>query len=349
MPPGLAHASPDDSAIPEAVRQDPHACYLWACAQSQAAAGYYNRNIRVPIQPGQAVNVRIPVPGADMMDHRQWPEPTVLKAIAPFITAAPRLYWESDQPAYQIHEYIDGDLLDRLTPRGTALPAHVPTDVAHLFARLAAIPHTALPPAPDGLDDDPQRFAHRLWATTRRVYCDLREPFTHLYRRLQVPDDPFEPLHGAWKTIQARPFRIIHADLHRKNMIIRRHQTVFLDWELALYGDPLCDVAIHLHKMGYLPDEHQRFLTAWTTAEPDAATGAWQKDLRLYLIHEQIKSAVLDAVRYAKVIAEGNRTPENQQVLVESLTTKLKMAAPLWGLRTTLDTPQVEAVLRASG
>ncbi|MGW4243281.1 phosphotransferase [Nocardia sp. NPDC004722] len=45
-------------------------------------------------------------------------------------------------------------------------------------------------------------------------------------------------------------------------MIIRNgREVVFLDWELALYGEPVYDVATHLHKMGYQPDEYATFLS----------------------------------------------------------------------------------------
>jgi len=345
-PPRRMRTPTTDFAVLQALGGDPDAYYRQANAQSRAAAGFYNRNIRVLTPSAQSLNVRIPVTGADMMDYRQWPEAAVLQVIAPYVTAAPRLYWESAQPAYQIHEFIDGDLLDQLAPRGVAVPEHVPTDVAHLCARLHAIPRAALPPVPGGLDDDSRRFARRLWDTTRRIYRDLRGPFGRLYRELGVPDDPFEPLNGAWQSFQPKAFRLIHADLHRKNMIIRNRETVFLDWELALYGDPLCEVAIHLHKMTYLPAEQHRFLTAWAAAEPDAATGSWEHDVRLYLVHEQIKSAVLEAVRYAKIIAEGNRTPIEQHLLVTKLVTKLEVAAPLWGLNTAVDASRVEAALR---
>lgn len=154
---------------------------------------------------------------------------------------------------------------------------------------------------------------------------------------------------GAWKELQPRPFRIIHADLHRKNMIVRGTETVFLDWELALFGDPVCDVAIHLHKMSYLPSEREQLLSAWSAAEPDAAQGHWEQDIAVYLRHEQIKSAVLDAVRYAKVLAEGSRTPAGEQILVASLTQKLRVAASVWNLDALVDESHVEAVLRAAG
>ncbi|WP_433678315.1 hypothetical protein [Nocardia sp. CA-119907] len=174
-----------------------HAIYAQACSQPDGVAGFYNRNVRVATGPASAVNVRIPIPGADTMDHRQWPEPAILTAIAPFVTAAPRLYFESTQPKYQIHEFIDGQPLGRLAPRGHAVPGHVPTDVARLFSQLRAIPPSALPPTAGGLDDDPQRFAQQLWDATRQAYLDHRESFHRLYRQLRVPDDPFEALDGA--------------------------------------------------------------------------------------------------------------------------------------------------------
>ncbi|MFJ9366440.1 phosphotransferase family protein [Nocardia sp. NPDC101769] len=84
----------------------------------------------------------------------------------------------------------------------------------------------------------------------------------------QVP--PVATIETGWRTLESRPFRLVHADVHRKNMIIRDGQeVVFLDWELALYGDPVYDVAPHLHKMGYQPDEYATFLRLWATAEPE--------------------------------------------------------------------------------
>ncbi|MBF6171053.1 phosphotransferase [Nocardia blacklockiae] len=200
---------------------------------------------------------------------------------------------------------IDGEVLDKVAPRGHPLPVHVPADVARLFGQLRAIRREALPPTPGGLDDDPQRFARRVWSASRRAYGDHARAHDRLLRRLQIPRDPFEPLDGLWDGLQQRRFRLAHGDLHRKNMIIRDGETVFLDWELALYGDPLYDVAVHLHKMSYLAAERERFVSAWTVAEPGAAHRGWEHDVEIYLVHERIKSAVLDAVRYAKIIAEG--------------------------------------------
>jgi aminoglycoside phosphotransferase (APT) family kinase protein len=39
-------------------------------------------------------------------------------------------------------------------------------------------------------------------------------------------------------------------------MILTEEGTVFLDWELALWGDPLYELAVHFHKMRYQPGDH---------------------------------------------------------------------------------------------
>ncbi|MEV0295384.1 aminoglycoside phosphotransferase family protein [Nocardia sp. NPDC050710] len=325
---------------------DAYAYYREARLRPETSAGYYNHNVRVDGVLG-VVNVRIAVAGADMMDLREWPEAAVLRAIEPFVGAAPRLRWDSTEPGFQLHDYIDGALLDRIAPRGMAVPPHVPHDVAAFFADLSGIPRELLPRVVGGSGDDPAAFARRLSGITARVYRESSGTFGALYRRLGLPEQPLEGVVAAWNTLEARPFRIVHADVHRKNMIIRDDRVVFIDWELALYGDPLYDVATHLHKMGYLPAESETFLTEWVAAEPTAAVGAWERDLRTYLRHERVKSVIVDSVRYAKVLAQGLATADAQRALVTSLAGKLRAAREVWGQDELIDEAEVEAALRA--
>lgn len=328
---------------------DVAALYAHACA-TDSAAGYYNRNVGLTAIDGSSVNVRIPIPDADQMDHRQWPEPAILTAITQYVSAAPRLLWESTGPVFQIQEWIDGAVLNDIAPRGHPVPGHVPADVAQLFGALRKVPRSALPACPGRLDDDVHSFARRLWSTTRNSWAAHHHEFGDLFQQLGIPADPFEPLDDAWKTLRHRPARLLHCDVHRRNMIIRAGETVFLDWELALFGDPLADVATHLHKMAYTNDEQQQFVAEWIAAEPEAVTAdrqEWEQDLQTYLMHEQIKSAVLDAVRYAKVIAERSRSPANEQILVHSLASKIRAAASLWQVPAP-DAAHVEATLRGN-
>ncbi|GAB2558176.1 phosphotransferase [Nocardia heshunensis] len=326
---------------------DPDAYYREAISRTDSAAGYYNHNIRVETSSGP-VNVRIPVDGADVMDLRLWPEVQVLRTVEPFVSAAPRVRWESTNPAYQLQDHIDGDLLDHIAPRGQAVPACVPRDVAKLFAELRTIPRELLPAAPRPLSDDPFTFANQLSDVTRRVFRENHNDFGVLYRQLGVPEDPFATIETGWHTLEPRPFRLVHADVHRKNMIIRNgREVVFLDWELALYGDPVYDVATHLHKMGYQPDEHATFLSQWATAEPDASIGHWEADLQTYLNHERIKSVIVDSVRYAKVLREASRSPSQEAALVRNLIGKLRLAHEVWGQARDFDPAFVDSVLRS--
>ncbi|MGX1811846.1 phosphotransferase [Nocardia sp. NPDC055321] len=328
---------------------DPDAYYREAIGRTDAAAGYYNHNVRVVTDAG-VVNVRIPVHGADVMDLRLWPEVQVLRAIEPYVAAAPRLRWESARPAYQIQDFIEGELLNDLAPRGHAVPDCVPRDVAALFAGLRRIPTELLPAAPATLSDDAARFAHQLSDVTRRVYDENHSRFGALYRSLGVPETPLAAVVSAWRTLEPRPFRLVHADVHRRNMIVQnRNRVMFLDWELALYGDPLYDVASHLHKMGYQPNERASLLAQWAAAEPEAAIGRWEDDLQTYLDHERVKSVIVDSVRYSKLLSEGSRTAEQERALVSNLTTKLDMAHEVWGTGRRFEPGYVEARLRAIG
>ncbi|MFF2557411.1 phosphotransferase [Nocardia sp. NPDC058058] len=327
---------------------DPDAYYREAVSRTDSAAGYYNHNVRVATATGP-VNVRIPVAGADIMDLRIWPEVEVLRAIEPFVTAAPRLRWESAVPAYQIQDFITGDLLDDIAPRGHAVPDCVPRDVPRLFAELRGIPTELLPTLPSSSTEDPAAFARRLSDVTERVYQENQHRFGPLYRSLGVPENPLATVLSDWNTLESRPFRLVHADVHRKNMIIQNGTAVvFLDWELALLGDPLYDVASHLHKMGYQPDERSLFLSQWVAAEPEAATGRWETDLQTYLNHERIKSVIVDSVRYAKLLTEGSRTADQQRALVSNLVAKINAAHEIWGSSARFDANSVNSKLRAA-
>ncbi|GAA3053865.1 aminoglycoside phosphotransferase family protein [Actinokineospora globicatena] len=326
---------------------DPDAYYREALTRTDAAAGFYNHNIRVE-SPTGAVNVRIAIAGADVMDLRLWPEPEVLRAIEPHVTSAPRLRWAATEPDYQVHDFIDGDLVDHVAPRGRPVPTSVIGAVVGLFGELERVPATALP-RPDGWpEDDPAAFARRLSDVTRAVHTANAESFAQVYRDLGVPRDPLESALAGWDTLRPRPFRLVHADVHRKNMIIRPDGAIaVIDWELALWGDPVYDAAGHLHKMGYLPDELDSFHSAWAAADPRAASAPWQEDLATYLGHERIKSVIVDAVRYAKLIAEGSRNPVQEQELVSSLVVKLRAARLVWGQSEPVEPDAVEAALRA--
>jgi aminoglycoside phosphotransferase (APT) family kinase protein len=256
------------------VTADPQALYRHALTQQDSAAGYYNHNIRLDTDDG-AVIVRIPIPGAATMDLTIWHEADVLAAIHPYVKHIPTVRHVSTTPPFQVHDFVDGDVLDIIAPRGTRLPLHVVDDVVAFFRDLVNVPTAVLPATPPGwpADGDTASFAHRLSDITATVYGTYRGELGALFAAAGIPAEPLAPVLTEWDSLARRPFRLVHADIHRKNMIDTGTATVFLDWELAVYGDPLYDLAVHLHKMAYLPDERDTVTHGWIqNVPPDCTT-----------------------------------------------------------------------------
>jgi aminoglycoside phosphotransferase (APT) family kinase protein len=297
-------------------------------------AGYYNRNFR----HGPYL-VRIPMSDADGMDLRIWHEADVLATIGGTVANVPRLLSLSRSPEYQIHDWVEGRLLDEVAPKGVHLPSRVPTRMAGILGELAKVPIQELPPVPSDWPDDGNSvaFARAILGVTRAVHAKFGEEYGGLWRSLGIPADPFAVLE--LDALASRPFVLVHSDVHRKNTIIRSDDSlVLLDWELALLGDPVYELAVHIHKMEYLPDEEVEFREAWASiwASGAGAPRQWMEDLDRYLAHERVKSALVDAVRYSK---------GRDVARASDLARKLERARQIWGDNTAVGVDEIESIL----
>ncbi|WP_275463208.1 phosphotransferase family protein [Streptomyces noursei] len=321
--------------------------YMAALATTETATGYYNRNAGLDTPEGR-VNVRIPLPGADVMDVRLWREEEVLAAVSPYVDHAPELRHVSREPRFQVQGFIDGRLLDGFSPRGSAVPDHVLDDVVGLLVQLTAIPSGKLPALPDGwpAPGDSTGFGRRLSALTRRIHTDHLAEYGEVFAAFGFPADPLIGTEERWTELTSRPFSALHADLHRKNMIVSGGVTWFLDWELALWGDPAYELAIHLHKMDYPADQREALVARWLRAMPTGCTVGWRRDMAAYLRHERLKSAVVDTVRYSKQLATPGTDPEFGAFLVSRLAKKVNAARRDWGVVSDVTTEDIRAGLR---
>ncbi len=105
-----------------------HERYAAALSNDGGAAGFYNHNVRVG-----ADLVRIPMPDTATMDLTIWPEHMVLAAVGRHMSSVPRLRAVSVDPSFQVHEYVDGDVVDAITPRGVRVPDGLIDHVAEFF------------------------------------------------------------------------------------------------------------------------------------------------------------------------------------------------------------------------
>ncbi|GAB3808800.1 phosphotransferase family protein [Micromonospora zhanjiangensis] len=164
-----------------------------------------------------------------------------------------------------------------------------------------------------------------------------------MFERFGIPERPLAVLDDVWPTLTDRPSVCVHADVHRKNIIVDGGASMFLDWELALWADPVYDLAVHLHKMAYLPVEEATLLSRWQEIMPGGHVAAWEPDLDAYLGHERIKSSIVDTVRYSQLFVAGGPYPYPEDEMVRSMTGKLNAARPFWGMATPIGTDEVRA------
>ncbi|MBP2051435.1 aminoglycoside phosphotransferase (APT) family kinase protein [Streptomyces griseochromogenes] len=314
------------------IVMDAMALYEEARAHENALSGFYHRNVRVEDDSGPLL-VRIPGPGAEPMDLTLWPEPEVLRAIRPFVSRAPRLVHAGVSPDFQIHEFIAGRRVDEIAQDGKPLPDVVLDGVEQFFGEVLRVPTAALAAVPPGWPDDGDTpgFARCLLDFARHLRDRADASVDALYQALGVPADPCGPLlERAGRELARRPFRLLHGDIHRKNMILSgRAGLVVLDWELALWGDPLYDLADHLHKTAYTAADRQRTVAGWERAAPADCRAGAPAGLGFYLAYEEMKSALVDTVRWGRRIVEAPAGRERQALAAE-LRTKLLAARPHW-------------------
>ncbi|ANP50649.1 aminoglycoside phosphotransferase (APT) family kinase protein [Streptomyces griseochromogenes] len=318
--------------------------YAEAQRAGEAAAGYYNRNVGVWTPEGK-VNVRIPLAAADVMDVRVWHEEDVLACIRPYVARAPELRHVSGSPRFQVHHFIEGRVLDSFSPRKSAVPAHVIDDVVEVMDQLTRIPQEKTPSLPDDWPEsgDSGGFGRLLARLTQQVYDAHREEYGAVFADFGIPDEPLAVVEPLWDGLTSRPFAVLHADLHRKNMIVSSGSTWFLDWELALWGDPMYEIGIHLHKMDYPDDQRAEALRQWRACLPAASTAGPVADLDLYLAHERVKSGIVDTIRYSKQLAAADE-PE-REFLIGRLARKLNVARAVWGEKPTMTPERVARAL----
>jgi aminoglycoside phosphotransferase (APT) family kinase protein len=312
---------------------DALALYENARAHEGSLAGFYHHNVRLDTDAGPVL-VRTPGPAAEAMDLRLWPEAAVLEAIRPYVTQVPRLLHAHTDPEFQIHTFVEGQLVDDLVPDGRArLPEAVLDGVERFFGELLRVPDGALPPVPADWpsNGDTTAFALLLLDGVRAIRARADAAVEGLYQELGVPADPGRLLAERAAGLSARPFRLLHADIHRKNMILtERSGVVFLDWELALWGDPVYDLADHLHKTGYARADRERVRSGWERVAPADCRVGLREDAAYYAAYEEMKSAVVDTVRWGRRIALA-ATAAERRGLAEELRGKLLRGGPHWG------------------
>lgn len=282
-----------------------------------------------------------------------WPdEAAVLDAVRPQLPQVPRELASFGPSA--LHTFACGTPLSELHPSGAPVAEDTMRAIAELFARMPFVSLGALPPLPAGWpeDKDSPGFLRRL-ARFTQLHVQRRNAaaFESLFDALGVPQDAMARFLKRAGTPRPRPFSLLHTDLHRDNLVALPDGSLFvLDWERALYGDPLHDLATHLVRMGYADAERDRMIELWSAAMEvrglSMLADGIDTDLDTYIGFEYAQSVFSDTIRAAENL-EGAAGPAEFTVAADRIHRALRRARQPLALDDVPSPDRVESALRS--
>ncbi len=242
-----------------------------------------------------------------------------------------------DEDAFAIHSYegLSGLSCEGPSTAGTG-PRHpvqglLPREADDVVAQLEAltrVDHRLLDPAAERVD-------FYAWLCEELAALVGRLPATswRLAREFGLPDGPrLREILGRHR-VRQRDVALLHGDLNPWNLVRGAGPDaglVLIDWEMAMVGDPLYDLARHLHLTPTLPDIRTRMLTAWHRRLPERFTRGWEADLRLYRAIEVVRSAYVDLHR---LVTHAGLDAPNVRRAVDAYAMTLHAATAFLGLR----------------
>lgn len=299
------------------------------------------------------VKLRDPRPGLLWFDRRCFAsEDDLLTRLAGRVSHVPEV---GSIDSLTVQSFIEGCTLAEVAAPGEEVPAAFLDQIMRLFRELLAVdphdPQLLALHSPPPEDRDTTAFARALVRFTLTDVVEHALPhFDTLFRRLGIhpksASSSASALEARLEGMTPRPFGLLHGDIHRANLIVDKQNALWtIDWELALLGDPLYDLATHLHLMRYPAGQANEVVARWAEvaeqARPGAADGV-EEDLPRYLAFKQIQSVYTDVIRQAYSMEQGETSTADAAKAVNAA---LDRAAPALPLPTVVGTGEIEQEL----
>jgi hypothetical protein len=232
-----------------------------------------------------------------------------------------------DEAIYVFHK---GKPLAHLLKPGQRVPQARVDQLVQFMAAKARVGRDRLPQLPllsrlgDRDGDSGSDLLRNIRTMERSVIRPNWPTFGPVFEDLGLSMSGLRALKGRAAGMRRRPSGLLHKDLHAGNVLVNQGgRPLFLDWELASWGDHLHDLAIHLIRMDYPPERRSDVIEAWRVAlrdvRPEAVTGL-DEDLPHWLAYEHGQSA------YADVIRAADRVVRDEKVLLEEQAEKINRA-----------------------
>jgi len=285
--------------------------------------GYHHETyvIPLPVGPGpdgaERWKCREPRSGLLWFDRRCFlSEEQLLQALQGRVSGIPDLIQVGD---VVLQRFIEGQTLK--SPRrwsGRALPQSVVDQIVDLFREMAHVASNSLrvdrscSDEDRAADGDTNGFLESLiHFAEERVYRANLPVFGGLFEGLGVGEVSFKNLREHVSGLTPRPFCLLHADLHRENFVLDPEGRLWtIDWELAMFGDPLYDLATHLYLMRYPKRQEEALVRRWCATVEDVMPGSssgWQQDLPRLLDFKRAQSLFTDVIRQSLSLLDQER------------------------------------------
>ncbi|MEU6084585.1 phosphotransferase [Streptomyces sp. NPDC047108] len=324
--------------------------------------GYHHEAYAVPLPPASSLTghfrrakLREPRPGLLWFDRRSFGNETrLLVALAGRIQHIPVIDMSQGFP---LHGFIEGSTLGTGHPVGTRVPSSYLAQLGRLFEQLVAVKPGDLTVEPGSggerrlPDGDTTGFLRGLIRfTEHQVLRRHSAQYGELFSALGVPPDGLDRLRERATGLAHRPFCLLHGDLHRENFVVDADDRIWtIDWELAAIGDPLYDLATHLHLMGYPADQEAEAVACWRdalAASRPACLNGWENDLPLHLDFKRAQSVCTDVIRTAITLGARPLRADLRDA-AERIAPVLAGAERALGMSRVPDAGEVEATFRA--
>lgn len=220
--------------------------------------------------------------------------------------------------------FTPGVRLSDLSPAGEPVGDRELDAVMRVFDRLARVGY-------DGVASErscePEQHAddwdspHFLRTLIRFTYDNRSRDYDWLFGELGVTaraDLHRKQLDTLAGELERRPFCLLHGDLHRANFIVDPQGELWtIDWELAMIGDPVYDLATHLHLMQYPVTQQETVIRRWCevmAVRRPAAVREAPADVERYLAYKRVQSVHNDVVRQAVAVRDAEPDDRQQQI-----------------------------------
>ncbi|MFJ2094522.1 phosphotransferase [Streptomyces sp. NPDC087901] len=276
--------------------------------------------------PGRAgrYKLREPRRGLLWFDRRCFAsEEELLRTLAGRVSHIPEIV--EVERGILLQGFIEGRTLGQGVLPSKALSERHRRQLGDLFGELVAfdVRDIAAQRVCDGadlpLDGDSCGFLTRLLRfTEHRVYREHGAPYRALFEDLGVRDGALGGLARQAESLTERAFALVHGDLHRRNFIVDATGDLWaIDWELAMIGDPLYDLATHLHLMRYSAKEAERVGRDWRRVVEERRSECvkgWESDLAVLLAYKRAQSVYTDVIRAALALRGSDGRPDWQRL-----------------------------------